>query len=395
MHTANNTASIKEKLYSTIEKNLNSNILAYKSTVNDFFTARNKSMFSTTPIDRIYYGGEDIKKMFKCLNVDTTQVENAIINTYYGNMKEFNPVAAKDPLTIVMMCVIRAFTVKGDIKNQELAATYLAFSGKFYPSIHYASYQKFLPQEYVMDYVVNNCLNNKFILKSQESVFGAVAAMCKKWLQTYANKFKAFEDDDIVYLISQLHSRIRSFMINIARAYYKAYENKDYMTYNSDNLDPEENGGKYHLASSDSFKAEQCVRKTMTYLVSSGIDYKLCKMSSNENVSTEEIKSIMESILNDKQNLVSIRRVISILVYSYFAQSKDKNVLTYAFIAYCVTPKPNTKDDDQIEMKNTIDTWLNQSSVLYRKRKHRLATKNNYNRAVLMYISMCIFNANK
>ena len=390
-----NGASIRDNIYSDIDNTLKTSLNAYKNVITEFLAERNKELFSILPIDRIYYRDSDRKKMLDCLKVDQNKINNAITNTYYGEMRNFNPVAAKDPLTVAMMCVIRHFIMTNNTKDAEMASIYLAFSGKFYPSIHFASYQKFLPTDYIMEYVVNNSLNNKFILKSQGSVFGAVSLMTKKWLESYIKKFKVFEDEDIVYMILQLHSRIRSFMINIARAYYKAYENKDYMVYNSDNLSPEDNGGKYHLATSDSFKAEKFVQKTMTYFVSSGIDYRLCKMASNENVTTEEIKSIMETILNDKQNIVSIRRIVSILVYSYFAESKDKNVLTLKFVAYCVTPKPNSKDPNIIELKDTIDGWLMMSSSLYKKRKHRLATKNNYQRALLMYIAMSIFNANK
>lgn len=390
-----NGASIRDNIYSDIDNTLKTSLNAYKNVITEFLAERNKELFSILPIDRIYYRDSDRKKMLDCLKVDRNKINNAITNTYYGEMRNFNPVAAKDPLTVAMMCVIRHFIMTNNTKDAEMASIYLAFSGKFYPSIHFASYQKFLPTDYIMEYVVNNSLNNKFILKSQGSVFGAVSLMTKKWLESYIRKFKVFEDEDIVYMILQLHSRIRSFMINIARAYYKAYENKDYMVYNSDNLNPEDNGGKYHLATSDSFKAEKFVQKTMTYFVSSGVDYRLCKMASNENVSTEEIKSIMETILNDKQNIISLRRIISILVYSYFAESKDKNVLTLKFVAYCVTPKPNSKDPNIIELKDTIDGWLMMSSSLYKKRKHRLATKNNYQRALLMYIAMSIFNANK
>ena len=390
----NNGASIRENLYDDIDTKLNTNMKKYKSVFTEFMANRNKEMFSILPIDRIYYRDSDRTKLYEALDIDVNKVTNAIANTYYGQMSGFKPLAAKDELTIVALCIIRYFVLKNDTKNAEMAGIYLAFSGKFYPSLHY-SYYRFLPTDYIMDYVVNNSLNNKFILKSQGSIFGAILYIVKKWVESYKRRFKVFEDEDIVYMILQLHSRISSFMKNVAKAYYKAYENKDYMTYNSDNIDPESDGGKFHLATSDSFKAEKCVQKTMSYLVSSGVDYRLCKMSSNENVSTEEIKSIMESLLNDKQYLISIRRVISILVYSYFVESKDKNVLTVNFVAFCVKPKPNTKDPNFIELRDTLDNWLNSSSALYRKRKHRLATKNNYNRAVLMYMAMTIFNANK
>ena len=385
---------IKDRVFPSVDKGVTANKAGYRSVITQFMAKRNKAMFSTIPIDRIYYGADDIKQMLDCLHIHNKDVENVIDNTYYGKQRNFNPRAAKDVLTIVMMCVIRYFMIKKDKQNMDLAAIYLAFSGKFYPSIHYGSFH-IPPQDYVMEWVINNGLNNKFILKSQGSLFGAISKICQTWIESYEKKFRDFEDDDVVYLISQLHSRIRSFMINIARVYYPAYENKDYMTYNSDNENPEEFGGKYHLAQSDSFRAEKSIQKTMTYIVSSGIDYKLCKLATNETVHTEEIKSIMESIINDKNNLVLMRRVVSILVYTFFLQSKDKNVATMSFVSYCVTPKPNSKDNDYIEMKKIIDDWLNTNSVNYRKRKHRLASRNNYNRSVLMYIAMCIFNANK
>lgn len=393
---SNNTDSIKTKLYPLVEKNMSSRMTDYKVCLQEFLSTRNRSIFSTMPLDRIYYGDDDIKKMFAAVGIEINEAKNAIANTYYGDKAGFNPRAAKDPVTVLMMCIIRYFFLKKDEKNTELSMVYLCFSGKFYPSVHYMSFPKVLPQDYVMEYVLNNMLNNKYILKTQKHLFGAMVATSKMWLASYERKFKEFEDDDIVYLISQLHSRIRSFMINIAKAYYKAYENKDYMTYNSDNENPEE-GDKYHLANSDSFKAEKSIQKTMSYIVSSGANYNICKLAvaSNKTVKTEEIKSIFESILNDRNNIVLLRRAISILVYTYFAQAKEKDVVTMNFIAYSIQPKPNTKNPDIIELRNMVDTWLNQSSVLYRKRKHRLASKNDYNSAVLKYLALCVFNANK
>ena len=376
---SNNTDSIKTKLYPLVEKNMSSRMTDYKVCLQEFLSTRNRSIFSTMPLDRIYYGDDDIKKMFAAVGIEINEAKNAIANTYYGDKAGFNPRAAKDPVTVLMMCIIRYFFLKKDEKNTELSMVYLCFSGKFYPSVHYMSFPKVLPQDYVMEYVLNNMLNNKYILKTQKHLFGAMVATSKMWLASYERKFREFEDDDVVYLISQLHSRIRSFMINIAKAYYKAYENKDYMTYNSDNENPEE-GDKYHLANSDSFKAEKSIQKTMSYIVSSGANYNICKLAvaSNKTVKTEEIKSIFESILNDRNNIVLLRRAISILVYTYFAQAKEKDVVSMNFIAYSIQPKPNTKNPD-----------------IYRKRKHRLASKNDYNSAVLKYLALCVFNANK
>ena len=394
MNTTKNKAAIKTMIYPTIEKNIQKNLTRYKQCVAEFITDRNKSLFDTMPLDRIYYGANDIEKMFKAVDISMSAVKTAILNTYYGNKANFNPRAAKDELTILMICICRYFFMKKDTKNLELSMAYLSFSGKFYPSIHYMSFPKLLPQDYVMQYVINNSLNNKFVLKSTGNIFNSIVYLCKTMINTYATRFRDFEDDDVVYLIGQLHGRIRSFMINIARAYYKAYENKDYITFNSDNENPQELGGTYHLADSDSFKAEKCIQKTMQYIVASGADYKICKMCSNKTVKTEELKSIIETILNDKQNLVLIRKIISTLIYTYFIQTPDKNVVSMSFITFSITAKPNSKDENIIEMRNQLEKWL-MTSALYRKKKTRLASKNDYNRALLMFFAMVVYAANK
>lgn len=390
-----NKSSIKDNVYTKIESIIPKRLSQYKKCLSTFITDRHEELFKTAPLDRLYYRESDITKMFEAVGIEKKVVKDAISNTYYGPQANFNPRAAKDELTVLMLTIIRYFLLKKDNKSLDISMIYLAFSGKFYPSIHYMSFPKVVPQDFVMEYVINNMLNNKFVLKSKGNLFAAIMSICQTWIKTYEKRFISYSDEDVVYLIGQLHSRIRSFMINIAKAYYKAYENKDYIVYNSDNEDPKNNGGDYHLASSDSFKAEKVIQRTMSFIVASGADYKLCKLSSNSTVKTEELKSIIESILNDKDNMILVRKAISILVYTYFEQSKDKNVLTMNFITYSITPKPNTKDEHVLELKSIIDNWLNTGSVLYRKRKHRLATRNNYNKALLMYLAMSIYQANK
>lgn len=394
MITRKNEKAILDTVYPKVSSNMVKRLPQYRACTSSFMTDRSKSIFNTMPLDRIFYGADDINKMFAAVDIDKSLVKNGILNTYYGNKSNFNPRAAKDELTILMMCIIRYFFMKGDTKNLEISMVYLSFSGKFYPSIHYMSFPKALPQEYVMQYVLNNMLNDKFLLKSQGNLFAAILYICRTWVESYKSRFKSFDDEDIVYLIGQLHSRIRSFMINIAKMYYEAYGNKDYLTFDSDNENTD-NAAEYHLAQSDSFKAEKVIQKTMSYIVSSGAEYKTCKLCSNKTVKTEELKSIIESVLNDRKNIPDVRKVISILVYTYFVQSAEKNVLTMNFISYSITPKPNTKDPHILELKDIIDNWLNTGSALYRKRKHRLASRNNYNRSMLMYFAMTIYAANK
>jgi hypothetical protein len=387
------TESILKNLYPKVEKVFPKNLNKFKLCISKFINDRNASLFDTCPCDRIYYGEDDANDMFNALEISKAEIAEAISGTYYYPIASFNPRSAKDEITVLMLTIIRYFIKKKDEKNTELAMIYLAFSGKFYPSVHYMSFPKVQPSEYrhVMEYVLNNMLSNKFDLKTEGSVFNAIKSIGITWLKSYEKLFNDYDDEDVVYLIQQLHNRIKSFMKNIASLYYEAYGNKDYITYDSDSLDDSD----YHLADSDSLKAERFIERAMEKINTGSVDYKLCRMSADNNIKTEEVKAIIESVLNNKDNILEVKELIRILVYTYFEQSKNKDVSDIAFITFSVSPKPNTKDPHIIRMKEILEDWLDDNSVSYRKRKKRLATKNSYNRAILMYFTLIVHIANK
>ena len=390
---AKNTDVLVKQLYPKVANSLDRGLNRYKSCISRFIGNRNKELFDIAPCDRIYFGQTDLDDFYISLGITEVDIRKVLEGTYYYHIAAFNPRAAKDEFTVAQMMAIRYFFLKKKEKELELSLIYLAFSGKFYPSIHYAMFPKVQPSEhrYVMEYVVNNELSQKYDLKSQGNVIGAIKSICKTWITSYEKRFKEMDDEDVVYLIQQLHNRIKSFMKNIASLYYKAYEDKEYLTYDSENHSEE----GYRLVGTDSAKAQKAIEKTMTEITSSDINYKLCKMASNNDVHTEEVKSIIESIMNDKDSLVEIRELVTLIISTYFEQSKTKDIRDIDFITFSVAPKPNSKDPHILRQKEIVENWLEDGSPAYRKRKSRLATKNSYFRSVFVYFTLLIHNANK
>lgn len=391
---AKNTKALVTKLYPIVEKALKSRIKNYKSCVGRFINNRNSSLYDIAPCDRIYFGQDDIDDYFMSMDISKAKVKEALSETYYYGITSFNPRAAKDEFTVTQLMVCRYFVMHNSEKDLELAMIYLAFSGKFYPSIHYAMFPKVQPSEhrYVMEFVVNNALTGKYDLKSQGNVIGAVRSISNTWYNTYKARFKSMDDEDAVYLIQQLHNRIKSFIKNIASLYYKAYEDKDYLTYDSEDFSEE----SYRLVSTDALKAQKSVDAAMNAITSSDVNYKLCKMASDSNVKTEEIKSIIQSILSDNDSLPEVKELITLIVFTYFEQAKgEKDVRDIAFITYSIAPKPNSKDPHILRQKEIIEKWLMDGSPAYRKRKSRIATKNSYYRAIYIYFTLLVHNANK
>lgn len=387
-------AIILKNAYPIISNNLSKNNQKFRRLVSKFIEKRSTELFDTAPCSRIPFLKDDVDDFYDTMGIKEADIEKEIYKTYYWQIADFNPRAAKDPLTIALINCIRYFYLKKDKKNTELAMIYLAFSGKFYPSIHSGSYPVAAPEEnrYVMDYVINEKLTNKFDIKREGSVFGAVKSICNTWINTYDDRLKSFDDEDIVYLIQQLHNRIKSFMKNIAELYYEVYANKDnYFTYSSDDLSED----NYHIADNDSLKIERIVENTMSYMSSNGIDYKICKMSSDSNVKTDEVKEIIEAILSDNINLSEAKELIRLIVTQYFLESKNKDVRDVSFITKSIAAKPNTKDKNILRQKQIIENWLDNNSTAYRRRKSRLATKNSYFKSILTYFTILIHVSNK
>ncbi len=390
------TNAIVKGIYPIVEKALNNSTIKnrYKRLVSDFINARSKELYDIAPFTRIYWRTEDKDLFFKALNISEQECLKHVQKTYYWQISSFNPRCAKDVFTCTHLMCIRYFLKKNMKKELELSLIYMSFSGSFYPSVHYGSFPVAQPEDYrhVMEYVVNNELSQKFDLKREGSVIGAIKSIANTWLDAYKQRFNSCTDEDVVYLLQQLHDRIKSFMKNIATIYYKVYDDKDkYLAYNSDSADED----NFRIADNDSLKAERYVTNSMNYITSHGVNYKFCKMSADTTVRTDELKSIIESIQQERTNLALLRELIDIIIVEFLAQAKVKEVTGIDFITFAIAAKPNTKNKNIIRQKEIIEKLLDENSAAYRKRRSRLATKNAYHKCILKYYALVVNQSNK
>ena len=355
---------------------------------------RSTALYDTFPATRCTYGQQDADELYAVFGKSEKELQEIINKTYYSQIPNFNPRTAKSPVTVLSICIIKYFLNKNDKKNLDIAIIYMSFTGGFYPSIHYGSYPTAVPADYrfVCDYVVNNELSNKFDLKKTGSVVGTIQAIGTTWVDAYKDRLKGKTDDEeYVYVIQQLHMRIKSFIQNTAEIYYKCYQNREYLTYDSDDMSEE----NFRLTETDSTKIEAITNRAMTWITTHDVDYRLCKMCSDSNVKTEEIKSIIESIVKNTDNIDTVKELVSLITANYFKASSNKDVRDIEFISFSIKAKPNTKDKDVLRQSEIVDTFLCENSIAYNRRKSREATKNSYNRAVLTYFVLIINQSNK
>lgn len=382
------TSIVADEIYPIVAQSLDKNSNKFKMAIASFFNSRHKDIHDIAPYVIIYYNKSDRDNMFNSLGISEEQIDGLLKKTFFYDMPNFNPACAKDACTQVIFCAIRYFLINGKQKEAELTTTYLLFSGKFYASI-YNGFWKFGVNRQVMDFVVNNMLSDKFDLKKEGSLFKAISKLGVTWLSTYDTKIKKLTDDnDNKILLQQLRDREKSFIKNISNLYYEANENKLYLNYETDSMDED----NFRLTANDSATAARLTESAVSLMTSQKVDLRICNQCKNANVKAVEVKGIIEAILDNKENISKLRRVINIIICDYMA-NKPKNTGPVGgadFIQYSMKAKPNTKNPLQIELKSTIIQWLDEVSDDYRRRKNRIATANNYYNSVLMYLVIII-----
>ena len=385
-----NTTAIIDLIYPEVEKSLDKNTQSYKKYLSKFINSRASQFYANAPYSQIYFTADDVDELFKSLNIEKRIIKNGLKNTYYYSKANFNPSYAKDECTVLLLCIVRYFYLKKNSKDLDLALINIGFSGKYYPSLWYRSF-RIPPQEHIMEYVVSHMTTNKYDIVREGSVVGAVKSICNTWISSYDKKFKEFTDDDCQYLIQQLHNRIGSFIINIAKLYYEAYENKEYITYDSDDVSED----NYRLADSDSFKLERAVTTTLNYMNSHGVDQLICKRSSSNLVKIDELKSIIENILSNPENAPLVKEYITLMIACYFQESPTKDVRDISFITYSIRAKPNSKNKYIIRSKEVLNIILTNNSEMFSRRRNSAPTEQAYYRAINSYFALLIQEVNK
>lgn len=390
---------IVDQIYSRIENSFSASntVQKLKTCIGKFIQDRHDALYDYAPIDRIFFKVNDETAFFNAVNLHIKEIENIMHGLYYWKSNELQ--ACKDPFSVSMLMCLRWLAINEkklqnkDKEMVELAYVYLAFSGKFYASCHYKWFKNYTPKREVMDYVINYMLSEKFDIVKTKSVFGAIRNLTQTWYDSYKDELisKGLTDERVSYIIHQLHSRIYAFLRNIAKLYYEAYNKRLYINKESDKYDDND----YRIAGNNSTMAATITEKTVNYMTSTQVNMALCVSSSTSGVDPKEVKAIFENILSSNDNISKMRNVINIMVVDFmraYPQYKTIEEITgVKFIAHSITMKPNTKDKDIIELKNTVLDWLN-SSERYRNIKTP-ATKNNYYKAIVSYIALTVNTA--
>lgn len=199
---------------------------------------------------RIVFGSSKNDELFDIYGLDKREW-NVFANSHetlkYGEN-------IKNPVNNLLLL---HYIYSGDLRYLKFLAI------KLYTSRYYKAFPKYM-DEAKMKATINS-LSQKFFIKKYGTLDKSLDATIRTYLNTYSDRFKRMTDDDIIYLINAIATRVDIFVKNVQRKYYnnndRVYEDKEIL--DRENL---------RVTTNDSLVFEGVVQKTIHDEMINGFD---------------------------------------------------------------------------------------------------------------------------
>lgn len=375
---------ILKELYPVVEKALDKkeNTIMLKNAVSDYLDRNNEKLTTIGPVYQTVFSDMDKEKLYNAIELRPEKILEVLRKSPFVKADKY---ILKNPFNTGIALAIRYYTMKNNEEMVNACLIYMALA--FYPSIFHKFFQ-FEPNEQIMNYTINN-LSNKFKVKQLGTIYAALIDTAQGAYKLHKPRLVKGTDKDIVGFILDVKTRLNSLMRKISVEFYKVHEknlylNTEYDSYEEDN---------YHESDSNSYAVERLTNAVVLKLVVDGPNMKIVNTAAKIcQVSVSELRNYVNSIvIND--NREKIKQIVESILFLYLFDSQNtvndiRN--NNKFLLYCLEmyKKSNTTDKNIIKIKSILDEWLEDLGTY--KKTQRLATINNFRRALFLFFVITI-----
>lgn len=295
---------------------------------------------------------------------------------------------------MLLLLAMRYYLERGEQEKLDLMCHYMAYS-MFYTA-YYNFFRNTVPRRETMVYTINN-MSNKYKLKQQKNLDEMLSYPVKLCMETYKKRLLDCTDQDLMYIIAQIKSRIRDLIKNIKAAYVENDNAKNAIFTSKEILDGMGEDGSdsgFVERASTSGDIERLSQQYTTRFFQKPVDDQIVLMVSKMNeVSKNEITNALLSLKSDSNHIPEVKTFHDCLFYIYLneegtalADVHSKNFMASMDAIY---KKGNSKDENILKIKQIIERWLQECSRSYRE-INRLATLNSFRKAIYQYFIFTI-----
>lgn len=371
------------ELYPTVKSVLKDNkaVAKFEQIIGSFIDKNSEKFSAAGPTTNIMFTENEKAKVYDLVGIAPNDVK--LLNKKSSAVKAAGTVM-NDPFRSLMGMIVRYFSLTKDEKRVKIASVYLGCS--LYPSLFY-KYWKYAPNEQIMNYTISE-LSNKYKVRQTGNLLDTLVDICYGAYTLHKPDIDKGLDYGITQFVSAVRTRINSMLKKISLEFYDNYNNGRYLGTEFESNDED----NYHEAASSIHAVTKVVDTVSMKLVVNGPPIRLVTIAAKNNkVSVNELRNYVNTmVVNEK--LDDIKDIIEsiVFIFVYNDQYTTADINSNDFIVYCmeVYRRSNTTDENVIKIKKILDSWLTELDAY--KKTQRLATINNFRRALYMFFVMSI-----
>lgn len=364
------------------EKRVEANLKANKNKIRDgiirYIDRYSHVLYSVDFSEYTYFSDEDREMLYVNIGITEDELDESIKNS-----KDINTSFKVSSNSFYHACMlsIREAILKNYKDMPKMLGTYMSFM--MYSSM-LSNFLEHKPNKAIMDYTINN-LDNNFKIKKLGSIFSLLEDNVETWIKTYTSQIKRGTDKDFVYVINALQTRIKGKIRKIMNEFYDNWEGGKYLNMDNGSYSEE----NYREVDNNSYMSARLADKVYLRMIQKSISTKILKYSiTKSDTSFTKLKSIIEDIIkNDDKN--ELKNVIQSMIDYYVLTSGNgvDKISSGEFITYMMTAYASNSDSTQTKyIKDTIDTWLEESGSRYGMKRYGKTAMASYKKAIYMYL---------
>lgn len=317
-------------------------------------------LLSTDMSRRLLHSTEDKNIIYQITDISEKEVKEQIKNakSIYQGLKD-----ATNPFYILGLLIARWFKINK--MDNETIAMMIYIGYPLYSSSHTNSF-RYLPNKQIMDYTINN-LSNRFEIKKYGTIQGTIEHTIGNAITgRYLEELIRGADIDLKDIIVGLHTRMRSWITNIAEKFYDNHKKGNYLFHEDEDLSEE----NFHLSDNISFKIDRVVQTVNSAIISEGFDYNTCIMRAvrlNSGCSAKKLQSMLNTII--EEDMESIRGMISDILTLYIYKGTGNRVEEVGSLKFSTESlkiyKSNAQDEVTTRVKERLLNWIHITSKKY------------------------------
>ena len=266
--------------------------------------------------------------------------------------------------SILVSYFYRNKTIYKKIEVGKLINLYMAL--RIYKTAFSAFFKNYLPNKEVMDATIEGLDSNRYSLKKYKTIYNTIVYIADSHYENFEDILKNPVDDNIIYYITDLSTRIRLMMRKISNLYYENHQLG--VKQGTDVIEIENQEGETYLNEVDNVTTLVTVNSRkifMVFISDSVCNPKLLRSAcKSTKVSFSKTTMTINKMISSRDDDIELL-ITKILAYFYTNGGKQLKSTKFISMMYDVYSVSNTSDKIILEIKEILDKLLKKFSKTY------------------------------